>query len=88
MTVVEVLMIIMVLSYSVMIAVNAVIASFSDSFLTFSVFDLYHETKMNWFGCTLTWIGIVIINPYWWLIYAPVYYICVFFKWLFTVGRK
>ena len=84
----EVLIITAFVVYLGMAAFILVVSAFSDTPLAFSIFDLYHETKMNWFGCLLVWIGIVIINPFWWLGYKPLFYIGIFFKWLFTVGRK
>ena len=88
MTTAQGLMLIVLVLYSLTTAINVVLSSYSDSFLTFSITDLYYEIKMNWFGCLLAWIGIVIINPIWWLVYKPLFYIGLFFKWLFTVGRK
>ena len=88
MTIAEGLMTLILLLYGSTVAINLITSSFSDSFLTVSVTDLYHETKMNCFGCALVWIGIVIINPFWWLVYKPLLYVAKFFKWLFTVGRK
>lgn len=93
MTVCEAFMVLGLLLYSLTAVINLVISGLSsglsdDSLLILSVTDLYSETKMNWFGCSLAWIGIVIINPFWWLVYKPLFYIGVFFKWLFTVGRK
>lgn len=84
----EGLMITALVVYSGMAAFTLVASVFSDTPLAFSIVDLYHKTKMNWFGCLLVWIGIIIINPFWWLVYKPVFYIGKFFKWLFTVGRK
>lgn len=63
-----------------------------EHWLNASIITLYDNTKMNWFGCTITWISITLINPLWrLLIQLPLFIVCNtinFFTWLFTVGRK
>lgn len=52
---------------------------------------LYEATKMNWFGCWFCFILIRLLCPLNTLIgiiLIVIYYICIFFKWLFTVGRE
>ena len=53
---------------------------------------LYNNTKMNMFGCIVTWVGITLINPLWrLLIQLPTFIVLNvidFFTWLFTVGRE
>ena len=63
-----------------------------EHWLNASPYTLYDNTRMNMFGCIITWIGITLINPLWrLLIQLPLFIVCniiKFFTWLFTVGRK
>ena len=52
---------------------------------------LYENTKMNWFGCWFCFIVIRLLIPVNTLIvlsFSIIDYVCMFIKWLFTVGRK
>lgn len=57
----------------------------------FSPSELYKNTKMNWFGCWFIFIVFrltVPVNTLIILVTIIMYYSEIFFKWLFTVGRK
>ena len=63
-----------------------------DTILTYTQRDLHHVTKMNWFGCIISWIGLYLLNPLNWLLMElPLFiikYIGKFFYLIFHVGRK
>lgn len=38
-----------------------------DTILSYTPKDLRLITKMNWFGCIVSWIGLVLLNPIYWI---------------------
>jgi len=70
--------------YGAIILVMSIVQFKEDSFILPDVFDIYDGTSMNWFGCILVSISIIMFNPIvsiGWLIYKLIYFIC-------HVGRK
>lgn len=63
-----------------------------DYFLNLSPLGLYSETEMNWFGCIVAWVFILLINPFWWilvrLLECLINITIKFISWLVCVGRK
>lgn len=63
-----------------------------DYFFNLSPLGLYSETEMNWFGCILVWMFILLVNPIWWILVRLFEYLInitiKFISWLIHVGRK
>ena len=63
-----------------------------DYFFNLSLLGLYSETEMNWFGCIVVWIFILLVNPVWWILVRLLEYLISiaikFINWLMHVGRK
>ena len=75
-----------------MLITGAYLARGWDTILSYTPKDLHSTTKMNWFGCIISWIGLFLLNPLNWLLMElPLFiikYIGKFFYLIFHVGRK
>ena len=54
------------------------------NFLSLTPREIYDCTKLNWFGCYFLWFLEFLCIPNIWI----ACWLAIFFKWLFTVGRK
>ena len=64
-----------------------------DTILSYTPKDLRLITEMNWFGCIVSWMGLVLLNPVYWIVVelpaVIIKYVGKFFYFIFHVsGRK